>query len=93
MDLSRIERETYINFNDEENEAVLCTYNSTWLRKLDELSLNYSDFVCRKREERYGEYVFPKKFVRISRPKNLTDEQREKLREGMHKARKEWAKK
>lgn len=70
------EKETYINFNDAEAEAVLCTYNAGWLRKMDVLCERHEGFSVRKREEGYGEYVFPKKYVQVRGPRELSEKQK-----------------
>ena len=82
-----IEKETSINFNDAENEAVICTYNAAWLRKMDALCGRHEGFSVRKREEGYGEYVIPKKYVTVRGPREMTEEQRVKSAERLQKAR------
>lgn len=82
-----IEKETSINFNDAENEAVICTYNAAWLRKMDALCGRHEGFSARKREEGYGEYVIPKKYVTVRGPREMTEEQRMKSAERLRKAR------
>lgn len=82
-----IEKETSINFNDAENEAVICTYNAAWMRKLDALCERHEGFSVRKREEGYREYVVPKKYVTVRGPREMTEEQRLKSAERLRKAR------
>lgn len=82
-----IEKETGINFNDAENEAVICTYNAAWLRKMDALCERHEGFSVRKREEGYGEYVIPKKCITVRGPREMTEEQRMKSAERLRKAR------
>lgn len=79
--MTSYERETYINMNDAEDEAVLCTYNTTWLNRMDKVCQNRQEFICRKRVDGYGEYLFPKKLVSIKIPKELSEEKRQLMRE------------
>ena len=83
-----IEKETYINFNDAEPDALLCTYNAAWLRKMDDLSRDNPCVQRRKRTEGYGEYVFPKKWVKVSKPREVSEENRRKAKERFEAYRK-----
>lgn len=83
-----IEKETYINFNDAEPNATLCTYNAAWLRKMDDLSRDNPCVQRRKRTESYGEYVFPKKWVKVSKPREVSEENRQKAKERFEAYRK-----
>ena len=77
------EKETYSNFYEAEAVAVLGTYNAGWLRKMDALCERHEGFSVRKREEGYGEYVFPKKYVTVRGPRELSEKQKAVL-ESMH---------
>ena len=83
-----IEKETYINFNDAEPDATLCTYNAAWLRKMDDLSRDNPSVQVQKRIEGYGEYVFPKKWVKVSKPRAVSEENRQKAKERFEAYRK-----
>lgn len=74
-----IEKETYINFNDAELNAVLCTYNAAWLRKMDDLSRDNPCVQAIKRTDGYGEYSLPKKWVKVNPPRQLSEERKQKL--------------
>lgn len=81
-----IEKETYINFNDAEPNATLCTYNAAWLRKMDDLSRETKEFTCTKRIDGYGKYSFPKKLVSVRKPvkrPEISAERRNQLSEQM----------
>lgn len=71
-----IERETYINFNDAEDTAVLCTFNRAWLSKMDKLAAKSMEFTVRVRKDGYGEYLFPKKLVTVRMPRIMGEKQR-----------------
>lgn len=74
-----IEKETYINFNDAEPEATLCTYNAAWLRKMDDLSRDNPSVQVVRRTDDYGEYSLPKKWVKVNPPRQLSEERKQKL--------------
>ena len=83
-----IEKETYINFNDAESDATLCTYNAAWLRKMDDLSRESPCVQVVKRTDGYGEYSLPKKWVRVSKPHPMLEENRRKAKERFEAYRK-----
>lgn len=67
--LTKYETETYVNFNDEEKEARLCTFNRSWIRRMSKLCLEYPEFHCVRQTEDYGEYTFPKKYFKVRNPR------------------------
>ncbi len=83
---SRIEQETIINFNEEEKEASVYTFNRALQRKLARLAEEHPD-ECRKAKTwqpgESVEYIVPKKWIKVSPPKkvNYTDEQKAALAE------------
>lgn len=81
MALLKIERETVINFNDEEDSAYIYTENHALKRKLDKLcdsNIGYS----RVRETTEGaEYACPKELIGFKKPRRLSDEKRAELAE------------
>lgn len=89
--MTNYEKETIILFNEAEPTAELETYNSRLLRKLDRLAKEHPDEVIVKEggNSNWGRYVVPKKWVTInaSRKVEITDEQREVLRENLRKVR------
>lgn len=89
MSLSRLEQETIIVFNEQEQEAIIETFKSSLIKRLNKLCKEYPDkfkFVseytegCRK-------YIVSKKYVRIGSPKIVSDEQREAMSK---RAKKMW---
>lgn len=79
--MQQIERETYINFNDAEDTAVLCTFNRAWLSKMDKLAAKSREFTVRVRKDGYGEYLFPKKLVTVRMPRIMGEKQRKQAQQ------------
>ena len=80
MSLSKLELETGINFNEEEDTAIIYTANYKLKKKLDNLCKEYPDNF--KRINLVGDtspiqsYKISKKYVKINAPIKLSDEQR-----------------
>jgi hypothetical protein len=85
--MTNFEKETYINFNDEEDFAVVCTYNNAWLRSMDSLASEKSEVEVMRRTEDYGEYRVPKKWVKVRPPRKMSDEQKQAAAERLRKVR------
>lgn len=76
--LTSYERETIINFNEEEKTASVYTYNKSLRNKLNKLvGVNPDIHVIRSSDE-MSEFEVPKSWIKVSPPKqvNLSDEQR-----------------
>ena len=82
MSLSRQEQETIILFNEAEDTATVDTCNPALIRKLDKLiTCRENTMITLIREDAHGKaYVIPKKWVKVSQPPMLTEEQRAKKR-------------
>ena len=78
MSISRLEQETIINFNEAEPTATIYTHNGALKRKLEKLALERPADVRHSRSfpEGVEEYTVPKKWVRVSASRILTDEQK-----------------
>ena len=79
MSLSKIEQETIINFNKEEREAFIFTYEETWQKHLEK-KLGLKPFM----DNGHGgkEYKIDKKRIKPPRaPMKLSKSQREKRTE------------
>jgi len=81
-ELSNEERETIINYNDEEKIGSVYTCDEKLIKQLDEF--------CKKRPDLYKliekdlpskTYTFPKKYISIRLPKVLSQKQKEHLLE------------
>ena len=94
---SRIEQETIINFNEEEKTASVYTFNSRLQKRLAKLAEDFPD-ECKRETETWQpqgsvDYTVPKKWIKInpSRPREMTEEQKQAARErilAMHEAKK-----
>lgn len=82
MTLSNYEKETIINFNEEEQTASVYTFNGALKRKLARLSEERPEECKLDQQHSTGavEYLIPKKWVKVNAPPVLTEEQREKKR-------------
>lgn len=95
MSLSLCEKETIINFNEEEKTASIYTHNRALIRKLDKLAQDRPEECQRKETSREGEaadYIIPKAWIRIYPPRTaapLTEEQKQKRREHLARLRKD----
>lgn len=86
--LTRYEMETTINFNAEAGTATLYTRDKAVMRRLDKLVEDFPDIYKLVRETDIDKtYEFPKKYAVPKRPRVLSEEQREKMRDRLAKAR------
>jgi hypothetical protein len=70
------ERETIINFNDEEEIANLYTCNRSMMTKMDKLcKSNPNIFQLDEYDDNSKTYLLPKKLVSIHKPKKFTAKQ------------------
>lgn len=85
-----IERETIINYNNEEDTANVYTWHKALINKLSSLVSTRDDIQCKYADEECASFVVPKSWIKVSPPKtrNLTDEQRAKAAERMRNMRK-----
>ena len=68
--LTNYEKETIINFNDDEDTASIYTCNKAWISKMDKLVASDSRVTVETKDEHSKTYIIPKKAVkvRMSRP-------------------------
>jgi hypothetical protein len=91
MSLTAYERETAINFTDEDDNAMVYTCNRAMTNHMDKLVEKFPDMFKLKRliyddEEVCGkEYICPKNLISIRSPRQISDEQRQALSERMKK--------
>lgn len=93
MEHTNIERETVILYNQAEKEARVCTEDPVLIRKLTSI-LRSGNVLINMVSERDGylEVLVPKKWVKVSPPRQLTEDQKVRARERMmafHEAKKE----
>lgn len=86
----KCDRETIITFNELDKEAYVYTYNQKIIKKLDILLIERPEecvLLANQRSDNERGYKIPKKWVKISQPKNYSEEHRQKLRENLAKNR------
>lgn len=79
--LSPVERETIILFNDEETTATVETCNKAWKSKMRALCAESPDCSLVFADEQCERYLIPKTWVKVQKPRLLSDEQRRKMRD------------
>lgn len=81
MSLSKLEQETIILFNEEDNTAEVDTCNKALIRRLDNFCTKSADIACVGGDEYGKRYILPKKWVKVNMPPQLSEEQLQKKRE------------
>ena len=90
MNISRLEQETVITFNEEEKTATVYTYNRKVKRKLAAASADRPDEVQQTGNDEYGGLTFeiPKKWVKVNPSRILSEEEKaakaEAARKNLH---------
>lgn len=87
MKLTKYEQATIINYNNEEKLASIFTYDKSLIRKLDKRLTELSDIKLIRRDEGFAEYSLPKKWIKVSFPRQHSDEQRSEMAKRMRAAR------
>lgn len=86
--LSRIEQETIILFNEAEAAATIETHNGRLKRKLDRLAAERPDEVtAQDGNDGARKYVVPKRWVTVNAPRVMSDEQKAICAERLAKVR------
>lgn len=80
MNLTKLEQETIIIFHEAEEMASIETCNKALIKQLDELTQKRPQITEEKSDNYCKRYNFPKKWVKVRAPRELTDEQRAKLK-------------
>lgn len=76
MELTKYEQETIINYNQEEKTASCYTHDRALIRRLDALAEKHKEITLVRDGDGVREYHFPKKWIKVRAPAELTDEQR-----------------
>ena len=80
MKLTRYEQETIINFNAQDQMAILYTRDPAVMRKVDALVIEYPDiFKCIGETDIDKTYEMPKSVVTYRKPRRISDERRTQL--------------
>lgn len=86
MRLSRQEQETIINFSAGDQTATLYTRDPVVIRKVDALVIEFSDtFKCIGKTEIDKTYEMPKSAVTYRKPRKLSEEQRDSMRQKINR--------
>ncbi len=84
MKLSKYEQETIINFNVAESDAVVFTRDKAVIRKLDLLVNEFPEvYKCIGETDIDKTYSMPKQYVSYRKPRKISPERREQIREQM----------
>lgn len=87
--LTKYEQETIFNYNQEEKTASCFTCDPALIRKLDRLCEKDEAITVSREGDGCKEYTFPKSWLKVRPPRQLSDEQRQELAERMKSLRKE----
>ena len=80
MDLTKYEMETIYNYNQEEPLASCYTMDRALIRRLDALAEKHKEITIVRADEVVREYTFPKKWIKVKTPRQLSDEKRQELK-------------
>ena len=82
--LSKYEQETIINFNLAESDAVVFTRDKAVIRKLDSLVKEFPEVhKCIGETDIDKTYSMPKQYVSYRKPRRISAERREQIKEQM----------
>ena len=87
QNLTKYEQETIINWNNEEKTASIYTYDKSLMRKIENRRSEYPEIKVLKRSDDFAEYEIPKRWIKVSFPRQLTDEQRAEMSARMRAVR------
>ena len=89
---SRLEQETIVNFNEEEAEARVYTFNKSLQTRLQKLTVERPDECQLDPDQRLtgngaAAFIVPKTWIKVRPPKavNMTEDQKQALRARMGK--------
>ena len=79
MYLSKEEQETIIIFNEAESSAIIETCNKKLRHKLEDYYKKSTDVIEQRADDISARYVIPKSWVKVQMPRQLSEEQRQKM--------------
>ena len=85
MDLTKYEQETIINYNEKEPTASVYTHSRKLRSKLSKIAKDNPDCKIYKETEDYCEFIVPKKWVKVSPTKKMSEENKRKMGERARK--------
>lgn len=77
--LTKYEKETIINFNQEDDFASVYTCDEAWIRKLDKIMKTDLRITLETKDEYSKTYNIPKNAVKVRLSRVLSSEERKKL--------------
>ena len=79
MELTRLEQETVYTYNQEDPLAYCYTMDRALIRRLDALAQKHKEITLIRSGEGMREYSFPKKWIKVRVPKEITEEARQRM--------------
>lgn len=76
MKRTQYEQETVFLYNQAEPLATLDTYDRARIRKMDKLASETTEVTAVERGEGWAKYTFPKTWIKVHKPRRLTEAQR-----------------
>ena len=89
--MTKYERETVLNYNDEEKVATVYTCNKALMRKADNFCSLFPEVYKVIRQDEYSKtYEIPKKLISLRSPvkRKISEELKQKMQDGFKKYRK-----
>ncbi|MCC8023705.1 MAG: hypothetical protein LIP16_00095 [Clostridium sp.] len=84
MKLSRYEQETVINYNVADTEASVYTADSNTMKRMVKLVAEFPEiFRVEQTTEVSKTYLVPKNYVKIRKPRRISEEHKEQARRNM----------
>lgn len=82
--LTKYEQETVINFNAGEKNATIYTRDKAVIRKIDTLVTEFPEvYQCINETSIDKTYLLPKQYVSYRKPRKISAQRREQMRESM----------
>lgn len=76
---SKVEQETIIIYNNAEKTARCTTHDKALIRKLDEMCEKSDEIKVIEDNGYVKVYEYPKKWTKVNMPRQISDEQRERM--------------
>lgn len=85
--MNRLEQETIILFNEQEQQAEVYTHNKALQKRLSGFCEKHPESFSFRGDNGAGAktFIVPKKRITVTAPRTLTPEQREKARQNLKK--------
>jgi hypothetical protein len=83
--LSKLEQETIIIFNEEEDDATIETCNRRLIKRLEVLCQKHRNFYETERSEYGKTFIVPKKYINVLAPRSYDDSRGKRLKKSSKK--------